>query len=203
MNRYQKRMTSKTQNIDHIAELLVHIGRVCRAEEGQAGLTPAQWTCLRFFARANAATRKPSAFASFQVTTRGTASQIIKTLEARGLLARHKSRTDGRSVRFDLTRAGLAMLKHDPSGDLRRLLAALDAADCAAFAGTLSGLSSALAGLKNTPAFGTCGDCRHFSTSETAGFCACMAATIEVDDFDTLCGSYCARTGSTFTRKLT
>ncbi len=187
-------MISKLPSIDHIAELLVHIGRACRAEETQADLTSAQWTCLRFFARANASTRTPSAFASFQVTTRGTASQIIKTLEARGLLARHKSSTDGRSVRFDLTRAGHSLLHKDPLGDLNGLLGALDGAERAAFLTTLSRLSSSLADLKNTPAFGTCGDCSHFTASGTRGFCACMASAIGADDIDTLCGSYCAPT---------
>ena len=43
---------------------------------------------LRYFARANTFSRTPSAFAEFQATTRGTASQAIKVLEARGYLAR-------------------------------------------------------------------------------------------------------------------
>jgi DNA-binding MarR family transcriptional regulator len=196
-------MAINTQDIDHIAELLVHIGRACRAEEAQAGLTPAQWTCLRFFARANAATRTPSAFASFQATTRGTASQIIKTLEARGLLVRHKSPTDGRSVRFELSCAGRSLLRKDPMGDLNGLLGALDGVERAAFLATLSRLSSSLAGLKNTPAFGTCRDCSHFTASETRGFCACMAAAIGAEDLDTLCASYRAPLRPPLTRTQT
>ena len=94
-----------------LAELLVHVGRSARGEEGgPARLTAAQWTALRFFARANRASRTPSAFASFQATTRGTASQTIKTLEARGLLARRRCEHDGRSVRFEVTEAGQDML---------------------------------------------------------------------------------------------
>jgi len=182
-------------SIDRISELLVHIGRACRAEQGKQGLTAAQWTCLRFFARANASTRTPSAFASFQATTRGTASQIIKTLEAGGLLSRHRSSMDGRSVRFDLTDAGHAMLYNDPLGDLHRLLAALDGVERAAFLQTLSRLTTSLADLKGGPAFGTCGDCSHFTASGSDGFCACMAAQVGSEDINTLCDSYRAPPG--------
>ncbi|HKN41440.1 MAG TPA: hypothetical protein VJV87_00945, partial [Sphingomicrobium sp.] len=38
------------------------------------------WMALRFFSRANSFSRTPSAFAEFQATTRGTATQAIKAL---------------------------------------------------------------------------------------------------------------------------
>ena len=69
-----------TQDLESLAEMLVHVGRSARAEGREDRLTAAQWTALRFFARANQASRTPSAFASFQATTRGTASQTIKAL---------------------------------------------------------------------------------------------------------------------------
>jgi len=74
---------------DRIAELLVHVGRAAQSADARSELTAAQWTCLRFFARANGTTRTPSAFASFQATTRGTASQIIKSLERPGAGCAH------------------------------------------------------------------------------------------------------------------
>ena len=47
-----------------LAELLLHVARASQGEEpGGAQLTAAQWTALRFFARANRASRTPSAFA--------------------------------------------------------------------------------------------------------------------------------------------
>src|SRR3974377_1180868 len=59
-----------------------------QADGYEGELSPAQWMALRFFARANSFSRTPSAFAEFQATTRGTASQAIKALEAGGGLAR-------------------------------------------------------------------------------------------------------------------
>ena len=70
------------------AELLLVVGRLVQAEAYDGKLSPAQWMALRYFARANTFSRTPSAFAEFQATTRGTASQAIKVLEARGYLAR-------------------------------------------------------------------------------------------------------------------
>src|SRR6056297_1539531 len=103
-------MTDTPQTPDRIAELLVHVGRTARTEDAGSALTAAQWTCLRFFARANGSTRTPSGFASFQATTRGTASQIIKSLGRQGLVAGTRSDRDRRSVSFDLTDKGRVML---------------------------------------------------------------------------------------------
>src|SRR6516165_6731346 len=74
------------------AELLLLLGRLVQTEGYDGQLSPAQWMALRFFARANSFSRTPSAFAEFQATTRGTASQAIKALEAGGYLLRQRSR---------------------------------------------------------------------------------------------------------------
>ena len=86
------------------AELLVQVGRLVQAEGYDGELSPAQWMALRFFARANLFSRPPSAFAEFQATTRGTATQTIKSLEAGGYLVRQPSKVDKRSVSLRLTK---------------------------------------------------------------------------------------------------
>jgi DNA-binding MarR family transcriptional regulator len=88
------------------AELLLQVGRLVQAEGYDGELSPAQWMALRFFARANPFSRNPSAFAEFQATTRGTATQTIKSLEAGGYLVRQPSKADGRSVSLRLTSKG-------------------------------------------------------------------------------------------------
>lgn len=158
---------------------------------------PVQWTCLGFFARTNARIRTPSAFARFQGTTRGSASQFIEALEGRGMMERHRSESDGRSVRFDLTGPGRALLSGDPLQDLNRLLVAMDMAECEALLATLSRLASSLADLKNVRALGTCGDCTHITPADDSGYCACMAAQLGTDDIGELCGNYHNPAGST------
>src|SRR6056297_2910170 len=188
-------MIDEHQTPDRIGELLVHLGRVARSENGRSDLTAAQWTCLRFFARANGSTRTPSAFASFQATTRGTASQIIKSLERRGLVSPTRSERDRRSVCFDLTETGRAMLDDDPLRVLVGLIDGLDDAESARFLTTLSGLASALATKRDVPSFGTCRDCSHFGTTEDAAYCACMAAALAADETTKLCASYAPMPG--------
>ena len=188
--RYFIGMNHEQPTPDRIAELLVHVGRAARSEDARSELTAAQWTCLRFFARANGSTRTPSSFASFQATTRGTASQIIKSLEHRGLITRTRSERDRRSVYFDLTEQGSAMLSQDPLRDLIGVIAALGTAEHDRFLATLSRLASVLAMRRDMPAFGTCRDCSHFRTSGNTAFCACMAAELAAEETTKLCASY-------------
>lgn len=183
-------MTDPTGTPDRIAELLVHVGRAARSEETGSALTAAQWTCLRFFARANGSTRTPSGFASFQATTRGTASQIIKSLEARGLITRTRSDRDRRRVCFDLTDAGRSVLSRDPLRDLIGVIAELAPAERDGFLKTLSGLAAHLAMRRDMPVFGTCRDCGHFADSDERAYCACMAEELAAVDIAKLCASY-------------
>ena len=96
------------------AELMLLVGRLVRADGYDGKLSPAQWMALRYFARANSFSRTPSAFAEFQATTRGTASQAIKALEAGGYLVRQRSAADGRSVTLRLTDKGHEVVARDP-----------------------------------------------------------------------------------------
>ena len=111
------------------AELLLQVGRLVQAEGYDGELSPAQWMALRFFARANPFSRTPSAFAEFQATTRGTASQAIKALEAGGYLVRQRSKADGRSVSLRLTDKGKEALARDPFEVLVRAVDSLDATE--------------------------------------------------------------------------
>lgn len=183
-------MYDEPQTPDQIAELLVHIGRTARSEDAGSALTAAQWTCLRFFARANGSTRTPSGFASFQATTRGTASQTIKSLERMGLVTGTRSDRDRRSVSFDLTDRGHAMLTLDPLRDLVDVIDGLATAERDHFLATLSRLASTLAMRRALPTFGTCQDCSHYAQSGDTAYCACMAAELAVEDIPKLCASY-------------
>ncbi|WP_288939908.1 MarR family transcriptional regulator [uncultured Roseovarius sp.] len=181
---------------EQLAEMLVHIGRTARGEETGVGLTAAQWTGLRFFARANRASRTPSAFASFQATTRGTASQTIKALEGKGLVRRQRSETDGRSVRFELTAQGRDMLGQDPLRHLMAALAGLDPCDRAAMERLLPVIAAELARQRGCRAFGTCDDCGHYEKRPCGGYCACAALDLPPGEIGRLCASYAPRCGA-------
>src|SRR6516165_9813824 len=142
------------------AELLVQVGRLVQAEGYDGELSPAQWMALRFFARANQFSRNPSAFAEFQATTRGTASQVIKVLEAGGYLIRQRSEVDGRSVGLRLTGKGKEAIARDPFEALVRAVDSLDPEEQTAMHGALRRVLTTVAA-NGKRHFGICQDCEY------------------------------------------
>ena len=143
------------------AEVLLLIGRLVQAEGYHGELSPAQWMALRFFARANQFSRNPSAFAEFQATTRGTASQVIKALEAGGYLIRMRSEADGRSVVLRLTDKGKEAVARDPFEALVRAVDSLDPQEQTAVHRALRGVLTTVAASGEHRRFGVCQDCEY------------------------------------------
>ena len=145
-----------------IAELILHLGRIASGDGLIGGLTPGQWAVRRYFARANRFSRTPSAFAAFHGTTRGTASQAIKSLVAQGYLRQTRSETDGRSVRLDLTDKARALIVEDPIEALVRATDALPPGVRGHFSNILQRMLGHVALKTGKPLFGTCETCEHF-----------------------------------------
>ena len=178
------------------AELLLLMGRFVQAEGYHGGLSPAQWMALRFFARANSFSRTPSAFAEFQATTRGTASQAIKALEAGGYVVRRQSPADGRSVSLHLTKKGNKALARDPFEVLVAAVDSLDADEKTAMHDALHRVLTTVAASGAHRHFGVCQDCAHLggetccsSTSATRSALKCLlfGVPIEPEDASLLC----------------
>jgi DNA-binding MarR family transcriptional regulator len=150
------------------AELLLQVGRLVQAEGYHGELSPAQWMALRFFARANQFSRNPSAFAEFQATTRGTASQAIKALEAVGYLVRQRSEADGRSVTLRLTDKGKEAIARDPFEVLVRAVDSLDPEERTAVHDALHHVLTTVAASGAHRHFGVCQNCGYLG-GETCG----------------------------------
>lgn len=176
-----------------LAELALQLGRAVYGDSPQSGITPAQWTALRYFARANRFSRTVSAFAQFHATTRGTASQTIKGLVTRGYLRRTRSEHDGRSARFDLTPRSRTLLVQDPVEHLVRRAGALAPA---AREGTVLALRELLAGLareRDQPLPGRCALCGHLGGGAAPGGgwqCGLMQEPLAADELEQLCARF-------------
>ena len=178
------------------AELLLLVGRLVQAEGYQGELSPAQWMALRYFARANSFSRTPSAFAAFQATTRGTASQAIKALEAGGYLGRQRSQADGRSVTLKLTDKGHEAVVRDPFEVLVRAVGSLDAEKQSAMRGAMHQVLATVVASGAHRHFGICEDCTHRSGETcydstgaplSALKCMMFGVPIELEDAGLLC----------------
>jgi DNA-binding MarR family transcriptional regulator len=177
-----------------LAELALQLGRAVYGESPQSGITPAQWTALRYFARANRFSRTVSAFAQFHATTRGTASQTIKGLVTRGYLRRTRSERDGRSARFDLTPRSRTLLVQDPLEHLVRRAAELAPA---ARDGTVMALRELLTGLARERAQalpGRCALCGHLGGGAGGNWrCGLMQEPLAEDELGQLCARFSAK----------
>jgi DNA-binding MarR family transcriptional regulator len=175
-----------------LAELALQLGRAAYGESPQRGMTPAQWTALRFFARANRFSRTVSAFAQFHATTRGTASQTIKSLVNRGLLRRSRSARDGRSVCFDLTPRARELLRQDPFEAVVRIAGTLPDEARAGAVDALSELLDGIARDRSQTVPGRCALCGHLG-GEDAGegyHCRLMQEPLATEELQQLCARF-------------
>lgn len=165
---------------------MVHLARLAQSA-ANSPLTAAQWTALRYFARANGFSRTPSAFSEFHATTRGTASQTVKALVDMGLLVRQTHAHDRRSTVMEVTEAGRAMLDQDPLSALRDILAALPDAEQDSLARAVRRTVSELAAQRGTPTFGTCSDCDHCEPGGAQAYCHCTQTLLSAPDMAAIC----------------
>ncbi|ATX66170.1 MarR family winged helix-turn-helix transcriptional regulator [Roseinatronobacter bogoriensis] len=177
-----------------LADLIVYLARLGQtpgACAGQPGalpsLTAAQWTALRYFAQANRFSRTPSGFSQYHATTRGTASQTVKSLVTLGLLSRRTHQSDGRSTVLDVTEAGQALLRHDPLKNLRQVLARLPQETQAVLASALGQAIADLAQARDAPVFGTCSDCSHCEADNSAIYCHCTQSMLTQPEMHAIC----------------
>jgi DNA-binding MarR family transcriptional regulator len=179
-----------------IAELVVQLGRITHGSGYGGGLTPAQWAALRYLARANRFSRTVSAFADFHATTRGTASQTVKSLISHGYLSRERSTRDGRSASLEVTDAAKELLAQDPYKDL---VCAAGSLSATARSHLAIGLQRLLVQLTNTCGkrmFGVCASCEHLeeesSQKEGANHFVCthFGELLEDAELDEICVNF-------------
>lgn len=167
------------------AHLIERLARLARAGGFAAGLNPAQWEALRYLERANRFSRTPAALAEFFATSRGTVSQTLIALEAKGLIAKTQNTRDARSVALALTDAGRRMLTNDSE---RAFAADLEAGGAApAIAAALEDALRLVLARRGGKPFGVCKTCRHFRKGEAAHRCALLDETLSPQDAEAIC----------------
>jgi DNA-binding MarR family transcriptional regulator len=152
-----------------ITDLLERLTQFQRSCQQGDGLNPAQWTALRYVARANRYSRSATALTAFLGSTKGTVSQTLNALERKRLIARRPDPRDGRAFTIELTDAGRDQLRRDPLSGLDEAVAELAPIAQQELCDHLTGLLAALQRTNDRQAFGICRTCQFFRRDDAAG----------------------------------
>jgi DNA-binding MarR family transcriptional regulator len=181
---------------ERIVELVDRLSRIAHTLQFSGGLNPAQWEALRFVARANHRTCSPGALSEFMGTTKGTVSQTIKALEAKGLVRRGRVAGDGRAVRISITDAGSALLGKDPLGAIHDALTTCSPEDRLQLVDGMERLVGAVQRSVGVAEFGPCTECEHYRPercSETNSLgcrCAVSGELFSALEIDKICADF-------------
>lgn len=121
-----------------LAELFEQVARIVHGACHRDGMGPAQWTALRYFARADENARTVAGLMRFQNMALSPVARTVRLLVERGLLARHPNPRDRRADIIVVTAAGQRVLDRDPVEGLERVLMELPAAESQLLFDTLS-----------------------------------------------------------------
>ncbi len=183
-------MDARSDKGTEVADLVLQLARAAYADCGPTGLTQAQWIALRFFGRTNRFSRTVSGFADFHATTRGTASQTVKSLVDKGYLVRRRSERDGRSVQFELTPLARRRLSDDPMEDVARASAALTESQQARMVDALRAVLAELTDSRRRGRIGQCRLCGHLETARGGARCRLLGEALESGEIEELCVRY-------------
>ena len=178
------------------AELIQRVVWITQADRRAGKLTRAQWAAIRFFGRATRYSRTLTAFADYHATSLGSASQTLKVLVEKGILARSGVENDSRSICFNLTREGRKLLEADPVTELVKAVSALPSSDLARLKALLETVHSSIVETRQCADLGVCGSCAHFkelldqTIDAAVGFCSRAKGEICETDFHMLCAKY-------------
>lgn len=179
-------------SVDRMTSLVDRLGRAVHCLQFADGLNPAQWAVLRYLGRANRYSRTPTAISDYLGTTRGTMSQTIKALEAKGMIGRATNGRDRRAVLLELTGEGNAALENDPLHCVASVAGALgDELDEASR--FLDRVVDCLQAKSGGLDYGVCTDCTHFCRNSFAPDvhrCGLTGDPLSVADSTKICVNY-------------
>lgn len=143
--------TNGSAALSPVAELLLHLARRLEQRGYAEGLTPAQWSLLRYVGGANITACTVTAFAAFHSVQQGSASQTVATLVKKRLLAFEPSEQDRRVKLMRLTAEGDALLTLDPLHVVEQAISSLAESERRTLADLVGKLLSRLSILPDNP----------------------------------------------------
>ena len=175
---------------EHIAALIERLGRLLSTDAHTGGLLPVQWEVLRYLGRANRFSRTPAALTAYLGLTKGTVSQTLKALEARGMVQKRVDPRDRRSRRLSLSQAARRLLLEDPLTDTVAATRRLAGPQREQLARGLESILSSRLRARNRQPFGQCRDCRFFARQHAGGaphYCRLLKEPLAAEESSAIC----------------
>jgi DNA-binding MarR family transcriptional regulator len=171
--------------------LLACLSRVLQSEQRQqavaAGLPAVQWTILQYLRQANRYSNTPQALGEYLGLTKGTVSQSLKRLEARGWVKRVADARDGRVVRLALTRGGLKQVDDSIDTEWAAAAASLPGAERNAAEAALTRLLAGWQQSRQGRSFGVCRSCANFQAGPGEHRCGLTGEPLSEEDSTRIC----------------
>jgi DNA-binding MarR family transcriptional regulator len=178
---------------DRSHALLERLANLLRQELRRAGaeygLQPVQLDALHYLSVCNRLSNTPQGVAEYLGLTKGTVSQSLKVLEARGLISRAPDPDDGRLVHLSLTPAGdQALAQTVPVASLRAAVAGWPDTERKRVEHSLETLLARLQSGHGRRSFGVCRSCRfHRVISPELARCELIGADLSPEDAGRIC----------------
>ncbi len=183
-------MEMKNSPAQHIAALIERIGRLLSTEAHAEGLLPVQWEALRYLDKANRFSRTAAALTAYLGLTKGTVSQSLNTLEAKGLVKKLVNRKDRRSKHLSLTAKGQKLLLRDPLNVTVAVLDELEGVPQRTLTTALESLLTSRLGAQGRQPFGQCRDCCYFANRHPKGnphYCQLLGEKLAESEAAAIC----------------
>jgi DNA-binding MarR family transcriptional regulator len=178
---------------DYLERLCVLLRGADREAGACAGLQPVHWQTLRYLAACNRYSDTPAGIVEFLGQTKGTVSQSIKVLEAKGLLEKLADAVDRRVVHLRLTDAAAALL--DEVGTDRRVRQAAAQLPPETKIALNDGLRQLLRSLQlanGRKTFGPCASCRYNERTADGARCGLTGDLLSDHDVTRICREHAA-----------
>jgi len=173
-----------------IHDLIDRLSRLHAAGMRADDLNPTQIAALNYLARANRFSRSPSMVADYLATTRGTASQTVKTLVRKGMVEETAVAGDKRALLLSLTDSGRSALRRNE--DLIAALESLPDEVTENLHEGLKTLAQSLLSARGGRSFGVCRGCCHHVVEKSGAYCALLKVTLLPEEADQICFEYAA-----------
>ncbi|WP_394201370.1 MarR family winged helix-turn-helix transcriptional regulator [Shewanella waksmanii] len=173
-------------------KLIERLGEITRAHlrkvATKCGLQPVQVEVLHYLVSCNQFSNTLMSVVDYLGQTKGTVSQTIKSLEAKGFIEKIPDKNDKRTVRLWVTQKGKKLIKQElPGIPFTAALESLDKDSQSSLSKSLSTLNSALLKTNNMDTFGVCRTCIYNQKRTDSYFCRLLNIDLAEDETNKIC----------------